>query len=59
MAGRAIQKIPEDRVAVYMSGVSSREELTRVVDGRADAVLIGSGLMRAEDPGRRLAELLA
>lgn len=57
-AARAIQKIPEDRVAVYMSGVSNRDELTRVADGRADAVLIGSGLMRAEDPGRRLAELL-
>jgi indole-3-glycerol phosphate synthase len=59
LAGRAIQKIPRGRVAVYMSGVSSREELTRVAGGRADAVLIGSGLMRAADPGRRLAELLA
>ena len=59
LAGRAIQKIPPSRVAVYMSGVSSREELERVADGRADAVLIGSGLMRADDPGRRLAELLA
>ena len=59
LAGRAIQKIPRDRVAVYMSGVSSRDELERVAGGRADAALIGSGLMRAPDPGRKLAELLA
>lgn len=58
LADRAIQKIPADRVAVYMSGVSSRDELARVAEGRADAVLIGSGLMAAADPGRRLAELL-
>ncbi len=58
-ASRAIQKIPENRIAVYMSGVSSPEELSRVAAGRADAVLIGSGLMRAGDPGRRLAELLS
>lgn len=58
-AARAIQKIPENRVAVYMSGVSSAEDLSRVAAGRADAVLIGSGLMRAADPGRRLSELLS
>ena len=58
-AARAIQKIPESRVAVYMSGVSSPEELSRVAASRADAVLIGSALMRAEDPGHRLAELLS
>lgn len=57
-AARAVQKIPEDRVAVYMSGVSTRDELARIADGRADALLIGSGLMRADDPGRKLAELL-
>lgn len=58
LAARAIQKIPETRVAVYMSGVSSPEELARVAKGRADAVLIGTELMRARDPGARLAELL-
>jgi indole-3-glycerol phosphate synthase len=58
LAQRAIQKIPENRVAVYMSGVSSREELERVSRGRADAVLIGTALMRAPDPGARLSELL-
>jgi indole-3-glycerol phosphate synthase len=58
LAARAIEKIPERRVAVYMSGVSSSEDLARVAAGRADAVLIGTGLMRAPDPGARLSELL-
>lgn len=59
LAARAVQKIPESRVAVYMSGVSTPEELDRVSRGRADAVLIGTALMRAPDPGARLAELIA
>jgi indole-3-glycerol phosphate synthase len=58
LAARAIQKIPESRVAVYMSGVSSPDDLARVAEGRADAVLVGTSLMRAPDPGARLAELL-
>lgn len=57
-AARAIQKIPETRVAVYMSGVSNPDELLRVAEGRADALLIGSALMSAEHPGERLAMLL-
>ncbi len=59
LAALAIDKIPENRVAVYMSGVSSVEELSRVAQGRADAVLIGSALMRARDPGGHLAHLLS
>lgn len=58
LAARAVQKIPENRVAVYMSGVTTPEDLSRVAQGRADAVLIGTALMRASDPGARLRELL-
>lgn len=58
-AARAcIARIPRDRVAVFMSGVRSEDDFRDVAEGRADAVLIGEGLMRAEDPGARLAELL-
>lgn len=53
-AGRCIASIPSDRVAVFMSGVRSREDLVRVADTRADAVLVGEGLMRSEDPERLL-----
>jgi indole-3-glycerol phosphate synthase len=41
-----------------MSGVHSADDLSDVAQGRADAVLIGEGLMRFEDPGARLSELL-
>jgi indole-3-glycerol phosphate synthase len=57
-ARSCIDRIPEDRVAVFMSGVRTEEDFREVAEGRADAVLIGEELMRAADPGARLAELL-
>ena len=57
-AGALIERIPAPRIAVFMSGVRSHEDFARVAETRADAVLIGEGLMRAPDPGARLAELL-
>ncbi len=57
-AARLIESIPSERVAVYMSGVRDVEDMKRVRDGRADAALVGEGLMRAEDPGARLASWL-
>lgn len=57
-AGELVDRIPPTRVAVFMSGVRSREDFQRVTRTRADAVLIGEGLMRAPDPGPRLADLL-
>jgi indole-3-glycerol phosphate synthase len=58
-AGELVERIPSSRVAVFMSGVRTRADFARVAQTRADAVLIGEGLMRAEDPGKQLAELLA
>jgi indole-3-glycerol phosphate synthase len=58
-AARAcVARIPTECVAVFMSGVRSVDDFRDVAQGRADAVLIGEGLMRSEDPGARLAELL-
>ena len=57
-AARLIESIPSERVAVYMSGVRQVDDLKRVRDGRADAALVGEGLMRADDPGARLASWL-
>ena len=58
-ARAALSKIPSSRVAVYMSGVTTPEELRQVAATRADAVLIGSALMAAPDPGGHLAALRA
>ncbi len=57
-ARRLVRAIPGERITVYMSGLSSREDLCRVADTRADAVLIGEALMRAPSPGARLSEIL-
>jgi len=58
-AGELVERIPSERVAIFMSGVRTREDFARVSASRADAVLIGEGLMRASDPGALLAQLLA
>jgi indole-3-glycerol phosphate synthase len=50
--------IPADRIAVHMSGIHTPADFSAVSTGRADAVLIGESLMRAERPSERLAELL-
>lgn len=57
-ASRVVEQIPRDRIAVRMSGVSTRADLGQIAAGRADAILIGESLMRAPDPGARLAQLL-
>jgi indole-3-glycerol phosphate synthase len=54
-----IERIPRDRVAVFMSGIRSAQDLQRVAATRADAVLIGEGLMRAAEPGAALRAFLA
>jgi indole-3-glycerol phosphate synthase len=53
-----VERIPRDRIAVFMSGIRSAADLARVAVTRADAVLIGEGLMRAADPGAALRALL-
>jgi indole-3-glycerol phosphate synthase len=51
--------IPADRVAVAESGIVSRAQGAAAELAGADAILVGSTLMRASDPGRKLAELLS
>ncbi|MFW5925121.1 MAG: indole-3-glycerol phosphate synthase TrpC [Myxococcota bacterium] len=57
-AARCLARVPDDRVAVYMSGIRGRADLMRLKDGRADAVLVGEGLMRAENPEETLGHWL-
>jgi indole-3-glycerol phosphate synthase len=58
-ADRALSRVPPERVAIYMSGIEGPSDLSRVAQGRADAVLVGTAMMRAPDPGRQLAAMLA
>ena len=57
-ARECIARIPAGCVAIFMSGIRSADDFREVARGRADAVLIGEGLMRFENPGARLSEIL-
>ncbi len=52
-------RIPPDRVVVSESGLQTREDLQRLAAAGIHAVLVGEALLRAPDPGARLAALLA
>lgn len=58
-AADLVERIPAERIAVSMSGIRDAKGLATVARGRADAVLIGEGLMRAPDPGAQLRQWLA
>lgn len=58
-ASRALSMIPRDRVAIFMSGMRTEEDFIRVGSGRADAALVGEGLMRQGDPAASLARFIA
>lgn len=53
-----VEKIPEDRIALYLSGVRNEADLDSIARGRADAALIGEALMRADDPAELLARFV-
>jgi indole-3-glycerol phosphate synthase / phosphoribosylanthranilate isomerase len=54
LVGRA----PRDRVVVAESGISTRAQGAAAELAGADAILVGSALMRAPDPAAKLADLL-
>jgi indole-3-glycerol phosphate synthase / phosphoribosylanthranilate isomerase len=56
---RLVAAAPGDRVVVAESGISSRAQAAAAELAGADAVLVGTSLMRARDPGAKLAELVA
>lgn len=56
---RLVPQIPADRVAVFESGVSTAAEVARAARAGADAVLVGSSVSAAADPGAAVAALTA
>ena len=43
------REIPSDKIVVSESGINSREDLKRVLNAGADAILIGTSIMRSQD----------
>jgi len=56
MAPRLLRSVPSDRIAVAESGYERPEE-TAELKGLADGVLIGSALMKVDDPGSFIREV--
>jgi indole-3-glycerol phosphate synthase/phosphoribosylanthranilate isomerase len=54
-----LARAPRDRVVVAESAIATRAQAAAAELRGAHAVLVGSTLMRAPDPGAKLAELLA
>jgi indole-3-glycerol phosphate synthase len=52
-------RIPPDRLVLSLSAVSSRADVERLAACRVDGILVGEALMRAADPERAAAELVA
>jgi len=59
LAVRLRPSMPRETVVVAESGIRDASDLTRMGQAGIDAVLVGETLMRAPDPGAKLAELLA
>jgi indole-3-glycerol phosphate synthase len=49
--------IPDDRLIVAESGIKTRADVERMLAAGADAVLVGTTLMKADDPAAKLREL--
>ena len=56
---RLVASAPRERVVVAESGIESRAQGAAAELAGADAILVGSTLMRATDPAAKLAELVS
>ena len=56
---RLVASAPRDRVVIAESGIESRAQGAAAELAGADAILVGSTLMRAPDPAAKLEELLS
>lgn len=52
------KRIPSDKLIVSESGIHKREDVVRVLEAGAKAVLIGESLLRAKSIGSKIQELL-
>jgi len=53
-----IGRVPDDRISVLESGISTRANVDAALAAGASAILVGEALMRADDPARAVRKLL-
>ncbi|MGH7230564.1 MAG: indole-3-glycerol phosphate synthase TrpC [Nitrospiraceae bacterium] len=55
---RLAKRIPSDKVIVSESGIHERDDVQRLVEAGIHAMLVGESLIRAQDIGNKIRELL-
>jgi len=55
---RLAKRIPADKLIVSESGIHKRDDVLRLIECGAHAMLIGESLIRADDIGKKIRELL-
>jgi len=53
-----VGRVPDDRISVLESGISTRANVDAALAAGASAILVGEALMRADDPARAVRKLL-
>ncbi len=53
-----LKDIPDDRIVISESGISTRADVQTVEATQTDAILVGTTLMKAEDIGKKIDELM-
>jgi indole-3-glycerol phosphate synthase len=53
-----LKDIPDDRVVVSESGIRTRDDVVMLQKAGVDAILVGESLMREQDIGKKVRELL-
>ena len=54
-----LEKIPDDRIVVTESGIHTVQDVKLMRDHNVNTFLVGEAFMKADDPGKKLAELFA
>jgi len=54
-----LARVPRERIVIAESGIETRAQATAAELAGASAILVGSALMRAADPGAKLADIVS
>ena len=55
---RLVKRIPPDKVIVSESGIQKRDDVRRLMEAGVHAMLVGESLIKSEDAGAKIRELL-
>jgi len=53
-----LKDIPDDRIVVSESGIDTRADVEAIESTRTDAILVGTSIMKSEDIGKKIDELI-